>query len=807
MRRTVWVILSMMLVMGSADAFAQSHYATKQAQESYDSGIKLERRAEEKGDASYLKEAESKYREAIAAEPNMVQAYVRLGYVLYAEQKSAEGVKVMQQALERHPDNIELKHYLGLNQYQAGQAEAAEATLTAVVAQRQDLPEAYFVLGKINLDKGDFLKAQEYFSQYAAMTPDDAHAYRALAAAYIQARNISGAETALGRLLELAPDDNVARINMGHVKYERGQVDEAVKLYEQAYAADSRRDDLLYTIASAYYLSGRYEEAIGRFDKVLEKDATHMSAQYYKADAALKLGKLDEAEKQFKALQEKMPDYRYIKLKLAYIRMLRGDADAADEVRSLMKSSDHPDDIHFGAVVLRKQGNVDESLAAHRKLREDHMDDDKYAIYLAREQLESHEYAQASEILMSLIDESVNNSLAWEMLSTTLLHQGLDAMMIGEFEQAHGFFDQALSMEVHPVEVNCSLAQLSLLEGASDVAYEFFQTAEQISADDPNVVRLAAQFDIMDGAHQSAIARLSNLQTVQGDAAVAGSGWYLMAVAQSNLGQWDEAAKSLKKAEENGVVDSPALAIVSLQKALQSYEKKDFDALSQQLSQVEKFKEGLDEVDAVRYAYLTAVQAIRDKKFAVAKTALESIRENYDNLDAEYKKQITPNGKLDISFELAYVYYETGNLDNALKTLSGHSSSEAKSLEVAIRRKLGYQALRNRKYDQAIENYNRLNHIGDLSVADQYNLVVARLEAKQLSNAAETLERYARQNIPEAILNYAIYLDSAGDGVAATQYYEKYVSMTSARKSEDVRRMLSAKQRVWGSEHSAGGAR
>lgn len=807
MRRTVWVILSMMLVMGSADAFAQSHYATKQAQESYDSGIKLERRAEEKGDASYLKEAEEKYREAIAAEPNMVQAYVRLGYVLYAEQKSAEGVKVMHQALERHPDNIELKHYLGLNQYQAGQSELAEATLTAVVAQRQDLPEAYFVLGKINLDKGDFLNAQEYFSQYAAMTPNDAHAYRALASAYIQARNISGAETALGRLLELAPNDNVARINMGHVKYERGQVDEAVKLYEQAYAADSRRDDLLYTIASAYYLSGRYEEAIRRFDKVLEKDATHMSAQYYKADAALKLGKLDEAEKQFKALQEKMPDYRYIKLKLAYIRMLRGDADAADEVRSLMKSSDNPDDIHFGAVVLRKQGNVDESLAAHRKLREDHMDDDKYAIYLAREQLESHEYAQATEILMSLIDESVNNSLAWDMLSTTLLHQGLDAMMIGEFEQAHGFFEQALSMEVHPVEVNCSLAQLSLLEGSSDVAYEFFQAAEQISADDPNVVRLAAQFDIMDGAHQSAIARLGNLQTVQGDEAVAGSGWYLMAVAQSNLGQWDEAAKSLQKAEENGVVDSPALAIVSLQKALESYEKKDFDALSQQLSQVEKFKEGLDEVDAVRYAYLSAVQAIRDKKFAVAKTALESIRENYDNLDAEYKKQITPNGKLDISFELAYVYYETGNLDNALKTLSGNSSSAAKSLEVAIRRKLGYQALRNRKYDQAIENYNRLNHIGDLSVADQYNLVVARLEAKQLSNAAETLERYARQNIPEAVLNYAIYLDSAGNGVAATQYYEKYVSMTSARKSEDVRRMLSAKQRVWGSEHSAGGAR
>ena len=114
------VILAAGLAIWSTEGLAQSHYATKQAQESYDSGIKLERRAEEKGEKSYLKDAEAAYREAISAEPNMAPAYVRLGYVLYALNRSEEGVEVLTGAVQRNPENVELKHYLGLNLYQSG---------------------------------------------------------------------------------------------------------------------------------------------------------------------------------------------------------------------------------------------------------------------------------------------------------------------------------------------------------------------------------------------------------------------------------------------------------------------------------------------------------------------------------------------------------------------------------------------------------------------------------------------------------------------------------------------------------------
>lgn len=794
-------LLTAAICLGGGDLYAQSHYATKQAQESYDSGIKLERQAEERGDLSYLEQAEKRYREAIEAEPNMVQAYIRLGYVMYALKRSDEGVRVLENALIKHSDNLELKHYLGLNLYEIGKRDEAEALLTEVVSQRENLPEAYFVLGKISLDKGDSQRAQEYFGRYAAATPDDAHAYRALSSAYIQANNVAGAESALSKLLELAPDDVIAKINMGHVKYERGQIDEAVKLYEQAYKAEPQRSDLLYTIASAYYLSGRYEEAIQRFAVVLEKDSTHMSAEYFTADSELKLGHLDKAEELFKALEKKMPDYRYIKLKLAYIRMLRGDSNAIKDVRELIKETTHPDDLHFGAVMLRKNGQVDESVDIHRQLREEHPENSLYGVYLAREYLEQQNYAQASDLLMMLIDENVNNHLAWEMLSLTLLHQGADAMMLGEFDQAHSFFDQALSMDIHTTQTYCSMSQLGILEGKLDEAHQFYQMAEQIAADDPDVVRLAAQFDIMDGEFDYALKRLKEFEKTQSSDALGGAGWYLMAVAQSSLGKWDDANQSLMKAEEFGVIDSPASAAVALHQAIQAYNAKNLEETDRQLNRVERFKDGLDSPDKVRYNYLSALSNIRAKRFSIAKSALESAQKEFNSLPLEARQDIIPHGTLDLSFELAYVYYETGNYEMALSTLNAkNGSKDERNLEAAIRRKLGYQALKSHKYETALENYNRLNALNSISVSDQYNLVLAKLMTQKLINSGEILEKYANQKIPEAVLNYAIYLDETGEGAKATLYYEKYVSMTSSRKSEDVRRMIASKQRVWGGD-------
>jgi len=801
-RKFAGLLLSLGLLLGmEGTAFAQSHYSTKQAQESYDAGIKYEQQAEQNGDKKYLERALTSYREAVDAEPNMANAYVRLGYVYYALGRSREAIGLLRNAVQKHPDNVELKHYLGLNLFNVGEVNEAETLLKEVVEERQNLPEAYFILGKIQLDRGQLESAQVNFGKYADLTPNDVQAYRALSQAYIQAKNVDGAELSLAKILEMEPNDVIATINMGHVQFEHGNIDEAVRYYEKAYDMDSRHNELLYTIASAYYLSGQYEEAIKRFNKVLDEDPTHMSAEYFIADCELKLGNLDKAEQLFKELGEKMPDYRYIRLKLDYIDIQRGNKKAIKSVKEEVEESNNPEDIHFGAVMLRQSGDVESSLSLHRRLSDTNPEKTQYSIYLARDYLETHNYTQAAEVLQNIIDNDLNNNVAWSMMSLTLLYQGADSMMLGDFDQARMLFEQALGMDVHVTQAQCSLSQLALLEGDMDTAYSAYMAAEQISSDDPNVIKLAAQFDMMDGAYDYAVKRLTELNATQSSRAMGGSGWYLLAIAQSNMGNWTEAEKSLAEAEKYGVVDSPANAAVALERAMSAYRANDFDTFTRQLERIDQYKEGLDGVDKIRFDYLTAVNHIRNKRFSQAKSALETVRSEFDELNSSARATIVNNGVLDISVELAYVYYETGNLDAALSIIEKHKNNASfNAIEMAVRRKLGFQALRSKKYDKAVENYNRLDSLGAKSNSDQFNLVVARLMSDKLSDANATLAKFANGDLPEGVLNYAIYLDKTGNASLATRYYEKYVGMSHARKAEEVRKMLATKQRVWGSQ-------
>ena len=799
MRKHIAIIQTIILSMCCATASAQTYYSTSQAQESFNNGIKIERQAEASGTTNGLEDAVSAYQRAIEADPDMVQAYIRLGYVLYALNRSDEGIRVLEKGLIRHTDNLELQHYLGLNLYQAGKINEAEEILMKVTSESKvQLPEAYFVLGKINLERGDKEKAANYFEKYTTASPNDTRSWQALSSAYIQQKDIDRAESALNHLLELSPNDSIALVNMGHVQYEKNNPDEAVRFYERAIKADPTRDDLLYTIASVYYLEGRYDEAIERFKQVLNKHRSHMSAQYFIADSELKLNRLDDAENHFKALQSKMPDYNYLKFKLAYIRVLKGQKPALSDIRKLIKNSTNSDELNFGAVILRKLGDRKNAIATHQMLKNQNENDPVYDLYLARDYLETKQYDEAIDILTQSFNQH-KNPLAIELLSIVLLNKGSEQLVSGNFNDAKTTFEKAQSLNIHPQEATCNLAQILILENNKDEAYRLFQQVEHLSMQSPTAIKMAAQFDIFDQQYESAIQRLKQLSADQNQPQD-GTVWYLMAIAQSNLGKWSEATDALANAEKLGVIDSPAKAIIEIQGIIQAYQNNDYARAEKLLSKTASYRDKMSPEDKVRYDYLTAISYLRNRKFAQAKTTLELTKTGFNKLTTEQKNQITKDGVLNLSFELAYVQYELNNFDAALTLLSGINSSESRSLEAAIRRKLAFQALKNKKYDLAQEHYTKLNTLVTSNNIDQYNLFITQLLINKASNPSEKFEKFIKQNIPESMLNYAIYLDNSGKSEQAMKYYRDYVSQGNGEHIHEVQQMLSTKSRVWGTK-------
>ncbi|MFA5624162.1 MAG: tetratricopeptide repeat protein [Bradymonadales bacterium] len=796
MRASVfWVLLALPVYVQ-----AQSHYATNQAQEHYDEGINYERRAEQQDDLEFLHSAKKSYEAAIKADPNMQSAYARLGYVLYALQQSGEGITRMREGLARHVENVELQHYLGLNLFQHGDVDEAEAVLTQVVEKRKDFAEAYFVLGKIALDKGDYESAQEHFASYAAQTPNDIRAYRALSKVYIEARNVEGAESSLEQILKLDSKDFVATVNMGHVKFEKGEIDEAVKYYERAYEMNKKQVELIYIIGSAYYLSGQYDNAIKRFDELISLQSKHLGAAYFRADCYLKLGKLDEAHKAFTEILNEKPDYLYVKLKLAEIEHLRGNnSEAETRTRLLLNESSNVDDKHFAAVLLRRMGNIDESLNIHKDLVKADPKNERLSLYLARDYIEGRSYDEALLIISEVIDQHFSNELAWEMMSLALLYKGYDAMLSGDLVSARETFEQARSTEQHNVESLCSLSQIAMLEANFEGALDLYHEAVSIAEEHPSVLKLGSIFDLLMEDYGAAQRKLHVLQNLGDDKIIGAGGWYLMAIVNSHLGNWPLASEQLKKAEGMGFVDMAASAAIALQNAMDAAKAGKHDELDKELTKADMFKDMLEPIDRVRFNYLSVSSMVRQRKYSQAKSLLEDVKRSFNNLSAEQRGEVVEGGQLDVDYELAYINLESGSYDAALKIIaSKRGGGEYKNLELALRRRLGADTFKNKRYSQASIHFNTAISLGGTETADAFNAAIADLMAGKLRDPENTLERYARQNIPEALLAYAIFLDNSGQTAKASGYFARYLNSTGGRKAEDVKKILQNKERVWG---------
>lgn len=98
------------------------------------------RRWQEEGDWS---RAESCYRQAVAADPDAVEAWRRLGDVCLALGKPGDAVASYRAALDRQPDLVDAQTGLGVVLAQQGDPAAAEACLREVVRLLPDSAQAH----------------------------------------------------------------------------------------------------------------------------------------------------------------------------------------------------------------------------------------------------------------------------------------------------------------------------------------------------------------------------------------------------------------------------------------------------------------------------------------------------------------------------------------------------------------------------------------------------------------------------------------------------------------------------------------
>jgi tetratricopeptide (TPR) repeat protein len=116
--------------------------------------------------------------------PDMAVVHRAMGEALSGQKKYADAEAEFRTAIHLNPADADAKYDWSLALLALGKTDDAQALLSAMTAERVKIPDAYYQLGKLQLEHGDIKTAIENLEAAAKMTPVNDTVHRDLAEAY-----------------------------------------------------------------------------------------------------------------------------------------------------------------------------------------------------------------------------------------------------------------------------------------------------------------------------------------------------------------------------------------------------------------------------------------------------------------------------------------------------------------------------------------------------------------------------------------------------------------------------------------------
>jgi Flp pilus assembly protein TadD len=276
-------------------------------------------------------EAIAQYRLALAGGGEDPAIRFNLGLALFKAARFPEAAEELARVVEKQPENKGALLLLAECQLRQGNtAKVVELLAPHEAAYGEDRAFA-FLLGSALVQEND-LKRGQIFIDRVLRGGDSAEAHLLMGAAHLRARDLQaardelrraaelgpslptvhsllakvlqlmgdgqGAEAAYRRELEVNPNDFDANLNLGSLKRDEGNFDEALAYLTRA--ARLRADDLtvLHALGSLYVSSGAYQKACDTLEPLVERAPEFQQGHVLLAMAYARLGRTQDAERE-----------------------------------------------------------------------------------------------------------------------------------------------------------------------------------------------------------------------------------------------------------------------------------------------------------------------------------------------------------------------------------------------------------------------------------------------------------------------------------------------------------------------------
>jgi tetratricopeptide (TPR) repeat protein len=306
----------------------------------------------------FLQAAEPAFRNAILLSPLDGRWPYYMGMLMRQKGDFEAAAGLFEQILEGHSDDVLARLRLAEALLELEQAEAAKQHLESVLNADTGIAYAYFLLGQIAYDSGDYETAVEHFETVLGLQPLASQVHASAAMAHRNLRNVEKTTYHLERrgqtpvqlrdprVIELEAFKNQSGANAltrGQKLIDQGRYDEAIEVLGQAVETDSTNASTFLSRGVARYFAGDEAGAIEDFRHTLLIDPTKSKAHYNLGAIFGAAGKNGLAERHYRSAIEHNPRHGNAHLELADLLRRAGDCPQAvplyDQALELMPGS------------------------------------------------------------------------------------------------------------------------------------------------------------------------------------------------------------------------------------------------------------------------------------------------------------------------------------------------------------------------------------------------------------------------------------------------------------------------------------
>ena len=283
--------------------------------------------------------AEADCTTAIARSKFMTEAYKLRGFVRQQMGLDSLAIQDYDYGLSHNPTDRDFLFYKAIAEINLKRYEAADSTLTRIIAANPKFYDAVTARAQLRMEKGDTVGALADIDASLKVSKAQDYPYLLRAQIYSNREDWPDAVEAMDEVVRLYPDRADLYINRAFLKYKNDDYFGAMNDYNETLHIDPFNSTALFNRGLLRFEVLELEGAASDFTKVLDLDATNFHARYNRALVYLSAKEYAKAEPDLKSIIAQYPRFYP-----AYYAMAQCQAGLGNE-RGAVKNMMIADDI------------------------------------------------------------------------------------------------------------------------------------------------------------------------------------------------------------------------------------------------------------------------------------------------------------------------------------------------------------------------------------------------------------------------------------------------------------------------------